>query len=163
MKATHLTSPPPGNERALLVGLETPDNNKWDHAESLQELGELVKSAGGEVVETAIQRRPSRIAATYIGQGKADELAKLCHEKNIGTVIFNNELSPAQSRNLEKIFNRKILDRTQLILDIRAAGEVKGRQAADRIGAAPISVATADRNVDPSLAPERRNRDAGSR
>ena len=62
MKATHLTSPPPGNERALLVGLETPDNNKWDHAESLQELGELVKSAGGEVVETMIQRRQAPTA-----------------------------------------------------------------------------------------------------
>jgi GTP-binding protein HflX len=120
LKATHLTSPPPGNERALLVGLETPDNNKWDHAESLQELGELVKSAGGEVVDTAIQRRPAPTAATYIGPGKADELAKLCKKENVGTVIFNHELSPAQSRNLEKIFERKILDRTQLILDIFA-------------------------------------------
>ncbi len=120
MKATHLTSPPPGNERALLVGLETPENNKWDHAESLQELGELVKSAGGEVVDTAIQRRPAPTAACYIGPGKAEELAQLCQKENVGTVIFNDELSPAQSRNLEKIFNRKILDRTQLILDIFA-------------------------------------------
>ncbi len=120
MKATHLTSPPPGNERALLIGLETPDDDKWDHAESLQELGELVKSAGGEVVDTAIQRRPAPTAATYIGPGKADELAKLCKKENVGTVIFNDELSPAQSRNLEKIFERKILDRTQLILDIFA-------------------------------------------
>ncbi len=120
MKATHLTSPPPGNERALLVGLETPDHNKWDHAESLQELGELVKSAGGEVVDTAIQRRPAPTAATYIGPGKATELATLCAKENVGTVVFNDELSPAQSRNLEKIFNRKILDRTQLILDIFA-------------------------------------------
>ncbi|HEY0257595.1 MAG TPA: hypothetical protein VGC39_09145, partial [Candidatus Methylacidiphilales bacterium] len=63
MKASHLTSPPPGNERALLVGLERPDDSKWDHAESLQELGELVKSAGGEVVETMIQRRQAPTAA----------------------------------------------------------------------------------------------------
>ena len=56
MKASHLTSPPPGNERTLLVGLELPEESKWDHAESLQELGELVKSAGGEVVETVIQQ-----------------------------------------------------------------------------------------------------------
>jgi GTP-binding protein HflX len=102
------------------VGLETPEDNKWDHAESLQELGELVKSAGGEVVDTAIQRRPAPTAATYIGPGKATELATLCAKENVGTVIFNDELSPAQSRNLEKIFNRKILDRTQLILDIFA-------------------------------------------
>ncbi len=120
MKASHLTSPPPGNERALLVGLETPDDSKWDHAESLQELGELVKSAGGEVVDTAIQRRPAPTAAYYIGPGKANELAELCKKENVGTVIFNDELSPAQSRNLEKVFERKILDRTQLILDIFA-------------------------------------------
>lgn len=120
MKASHLTAPPAGNERTLLVGLETPDNDKWDHAESLQELGELVKSAGGEVVETMIQRRESPTAAYYIGPGKANELAKLCKKENIGTVIFNDELSPAQGRNLEKVFERKILDRTQLILDIFA-------------------------------------------
>ena len=120
MKASHLTSPPPGNERTLLVGLERPDDSKWDHEESLQELGELVKSAGGEVVETMIQRRNSPTAAYYIGPGKASELADLCRKENVGTVIFNDELSPAQSRNLEKVFERKILDRTQLILDIFA-------------------------------------------
>jgi GTPase len=102
------------------VGLERPTDSKWDHAESLQELGELVKSAGGEVVETAIQRRPAPTAAYYIGPGKAAELAEVCRKGNIGTVIFNDELSPAQSRNLEKVFERKILDRTQLILDIFA-------------------------------------------
>ena len=102
------------------MGLETPDDSKWDHAEALQELGELVKSAGGEVVETAIQRRPAPTAAFYIGPGKAEELAALCKKANVGTVIFNDELSPAQSRNLEKVFERKILDRTQLILDISA-------------------------------------------
>jgi len=120
LKASHLTSPPPGNERTLLVGLERPDDSKWDHAESLQELGELVKSAGGEVVQTMIQRRPAPTAAYYIGPGKAAELAELCKKENVGTVIFNDELSPAQSRNLEKVFERKILDRTQLILDIFA-------------------------------------------
>ena len=60
------------------MGLELPDDSKWDHAESLQELGELVKSAGGEVVDTAIQRRPAPTAAYYIGPGKAAELAELC-------------------------------------------------------------------------------------
>ncbi len=120
MKASHLTSPPPGNERALLVGLELSEDSKWDHAESLQELGELVKSAGGEVVDTMIQRRAAPTAAYYIGPGKASELALLCKKENVGTVIFNDELSPAQSRNLEKVFERKILDRTQLILDIFA-------------------------------------------
>jgi GTP-binding protein HflX len=72
------------------------------------------------VVETAVQRRPAPTAAYYIGPGKASELAALCKKANVGTVIFNDELSPAQSRNLEKVFERKILDRTQLILDIFA-------------------------------------------
>lgn len=102
------------------MGLERPDDSKWDHAESLQELGELVKSAGGEVVQTMIQRRPAPTAAFYIGPGKAAELAEFCKKENVGTVIFNDELSPAQSRNLENVFERKILDRTQLILDIFA-------------------------------------------
>jgi GTP-binding protein HflX len=107
-------------ERTLLVGLERPDDSKWDHAESLQELGELVKSAGGEVVDIAIQRRHAPTAPFYIGKGKAEELAQLCGRERVGTVIFNDELSPAQSRNLETVFARKILDRTQLILDIFA-------------------------------------------
>jgi GTP-binding protein HflX len=107
-------------ERALLVGLETPEDSKWDHAESMQELGELVKSAGGEVVDVAIQRRNAPTAPFYIGKGKAEELAQLCGKERVGTVIFNDELSPAQSRNLETVFARKILDRTQLILDIFA-------------------------------------------
>lgn len=72
------------------------------------------------MVETAIQRRPAPTAAYYIGPGKATELAEVCKKGNIGTVIFNDELSPAQSRNLETVFERKILDRTQLILDIFA-------------------------------------------
>ena len=120
MKALLPTSPPSGAERTLLVGLERPDDSKWDHAESLQELGELVKSAGGEVAQTVVQRRERPTAAYYIGPGKATELAELCARDNMATVIFNDELSPAQSRNLEKVFNRKILDRTQLILDIFA-------------------------------------------
>jgi GTP-binding protein HflX len=120
LKATLPTSPPAINERTLLVGLETPEDSKWDHAESLQELGELVKSAGGEVIDVAVQRRKAPTAPYYIGKGKAEELAQLCGKERVGTVIFNDELSPAQSRNLEKLFERKILDRTQLILDIFA-------------------------------------------
>ena len=135
MKATYPTSPPAVNERALLIGLETPDDSKWDHAESLQELGELVKSAGGEVVDTQVQRRNSPTAPFYIGKGKAEELAKLCSQERVGTVIFNDELSPAQSRNLEKLFARKILDRTQLILDIFA------QRAKSRAGKLQIELA----------------------
>ena len=162
LKATHLTSPPPGNERALLVGLETPDDSKWDHAESLQELGELVKSAGGEVVDTAIQRRPAPTAAYYIGPGKANELAELCKKENVGTVIFNDELSPGAKPQPGKSFRAQdSRPHAAHPRHLRAAREIEGRQAADRAGAVAISAAAADRHVDAPVAAERRHRHAG--
>lgn len=86
--------------------------------ESLDELAELAATAGGEVVGEGTQRVETPNAATYIGKGKAGEFAVFCAEHNVDTVIFDDELSPAQTRNLEKIFEVKILDRTALILDI---------------------------------------------
>jgi GTP-binding protein HflX len=86
--------------------------------ESLDELAELTASAGGEVVGEGTQKIESRNPATYIGKGKAGEFAAFCKENGVDTVIFDDELSPAQTRNLEKIFEVKILDRTALILDI---------------------------------------------
>lgn len=86
--------------------------------ESLDELGELTETAGGEVIGEGTQKIETRNAATYIGKGKADEFARFCKQQNVDTVIFDDELSPAQTRNLEKIFGVKILDRTALILDI---------------------------------------------
>lgn len=86
----------------------------------MEELRQLAQTAGAEVVGDATQKLESPIAATYIGSGKADELAKLCQKEKVDTVIFDDELSPAQGRNLEKLFECKILDRTSLILDIFA-------------------------------------------
>ena len=86
--------------------------------ESLDELAELTASAGGEVVGEGTQKIETRNPATYIGKGKAGEFATFCKENDVDTVIFDDELSPAQTRNLEKIFEIKILDRTALILDI---------------------------------------------
>ena len=86
--------------------------------ESLDELGELAETAGGEIVGEGTQKLEAPNAATYIGKGKAEELAAFCGQHEVDTVIFDDELSPAQTRNLEKIFNAKILDRTALILDI---------------------------------------------
>src|SRR6185295_4851513 len=86
--------------------------------ESLDELAELAATAGGEVVGEGTQKLEAPNAATYIGKGKADEFAKFCGQHDVDTIIFDDELSPAQTRNLEKIFNAKILDRTALILDI---------------------------------------------
>jgi len=92
--------------------------NGSDTRDSLDELGELATTAGGEVLGEGTQKLDAPNAATYIGKGKADEFAKFCSQQNVDTVIFDDELSPAQTRNLEKIFNAKILDRTALILDI---------------------------------------------
>jgi len=86
----------------------------------MNELGELAQTAGAEVVGDGIQKMESLQAATFIGKGKAEEFADFCKRHDVDTVIFDDELSPAQSRNLEKIFNCKVLDRTSLILDIFA-------------------------------------------
>jgi len=107
-------------ERVFLVGVELKSRDSVDIHDLLAELGELATTAGAEVVGQGIQKMESLNAATFIGKGKAAEFAEFCKRHNADTVIFDDELTPAQSRNLEKIFNCKILDRTALILDIFA-------------------------------------------
>ena len=86
----------------------------------MDELNELATSAGADVVGDGTQKLETPVAATFIGSGKAKEFANDCREQDVDTVIFDDELSPAQSRNLEEVFGCKILDRTSLILDIFA-------------------------------------------
>ena len=88
--------------------------------DALDELGELATTAGGEVIGEGTQKLEAPHPATYLGKGKAGEFADFCRRQDVDTIIFDDELSPAQSRNLEKIFGAKILDRTALILDIFA-------------------------------------------
>ncbi len=107
-------------ERAVLVGLEQDGISKWDLRDSLEELRELVNSAGAEVVNTVTQKLEKPTAPYYIGKGKAELIKDSFQTQQVTSVIFDNELSPAQGRNLEHLFNRKVLDRTQLILDIFA-------------------------------------------
>ncbi len=107
-------------EKALLVGLEREGVSKWDLRESLDELAELAESAGAEVAGVVTQHLDQPTAPYYIGKGKAEHVASLCQEGALTSVIFDDELSPAQSRNLEQLTERKVLDRTQLILDIFA-------------------------------------------
>ena len=107
-------------ERVFLVGIEIKSRKDWDTQDSLEELSELAITAGGEVVGDGLQKLAAPCAATFIGKGKADEFAEHCRLADVDTVIFDDELSPAQSRNLEKVFNCKVLDRTSLILDIFA-------------------------------------------
>jgi len=108
------------SERVFLVGVELKSRDRAELRESLDELAELAQTAGAEVAGDGIQKMESLNAATFIGKGKAEEFGKFCKANDVDTVIFDDELSPAQSRNLEKIFECKILDRTALILDIFA-------------------------------------------
>ena len=107
-------------ERVFLVGLEFKSRSSWELQDSLAELQELASSAGGEVIGNGTQKLEAPVAGTFIGTGKADQFADLCRKEDVDTVIFDDELSPAQSRNLERVFNCKVLDRTSLILDIFA-------------------------------------------
>jgi GTP-binding protein HflX len=108
-------------ERVFLVGVELKNRNDWETRDSLDELAELVATAGGSVVGDGVQKLEAIHPATFIGKGKAEEFSDYCRRHQVDTVIFDDELSAAQSRNLEKLFNCKVLDRTALILDIFAA------------------------------------------
>ena len=114
------TRPKKTHERALLIGLEKHGVSKWDLQDSLEELAELANSAGAEVVDTVTQKLEKPTAPYYIGKGKAESLKPALHDRQVTSVIFDDELSPAQGRNLENLLSRKVLDRTQLILDIFA-------------------------------------------
>ena len=107
----------------------------WEVREALDELAELAVTAGAEVVGDGTQRLETPAAGTFIGRGKADEFARHCRGQEVDTVIFDDELSAAQSRNLEKVFECKVLDRTALILDIFA------RRARTREGKLQIELA----------------------
>ncbi len=106
-------------ERVLIVGVEL-QKDEIDIETSLDELEELVKAANGLVVSRITQKVDKLNAAHFIGSGKAEEIKNYCEELDITTVVFNDELSGAQLRNLEKIIDRKIVDRTNQILDIFA-------------------------------------------
>jgi GTP-binding protein HflX len=131
-----ITTPPSGaTEKTVLVGLEHDGATRWDLEDSLSELRELAATAGATVVDTVTQKLQHPTAPYYIGKGKAEEVAARCSEHGAGSVIFDDELSPAQGRNLENVTSKKVLDRTQLILDIFA------RRARSREGRLQIELA----------------------
>src|SRR6187455_887288 len=111
---------PPTTERAALVGLVTSALRRVDADQSLDELTGLAQAAGASVTLRMLQERPKPDPATFIGAGKVASLAAACAEADIDLVIFDNELTPAQLGQLEKKLERKVVDRTQLILDIFA-------------------------------------------
>ena len=104
----------------FLVGVELKSQSRWATDDSMDELSELAQTAGGDVVGSGVQKLEAPTPSMYIGTGKAAEYATFCRGNKVDTVIFDDELSPAQTRNLEKLFECKVLDRTQLILDIFA-------------------------------------------
>lgn len=104
----------------MLVGLVTPDASRWDVHDSLDELAELASTAGAVVTDRMTQALPKVNPTTYIGTGKVAELKSLIEARGSDLVIFDDDLSPVQVRNLEKALDCKLLDRSGLILDIFA-------------------------------------------
>ncbi len=113
-------------EQAVLVALDT---GEYDIESALAELRELTDTAGAAVCATLVQRREAPTKATYLGSGRVEELAELCHAQEADIVIFDCELSPTQQRNLEDALPCRVIDRTMLILDIFAgrARSAEGR------------------------------------
>ena len=122
-------------ERAALVGLVTGGARRIDAEHSLEELAGLADAAGARVVLRVLQDRPKPDPATFLGSGKVDVLAQAAAEADADLVVFDNELSPAQLRELHKRLDRKVVDRTQLILDIFA------RRARTREGKLQVELA----------------------
>jgi GTP-binding protein HflX len=107
-------------ERIVLVGVAVPPVTPNEAEAHLDELALLVDTAGADVVDRVVQRRDSPDPATYVGKGKAEELKEASLAVDADTVVFDDELTPGQSRNLEKILGRTAIDRTAVILDIFA-------------------------------------------
>ena len=111
-------------EKVIIVGCQLPTVDDWTYEQSMGELVELVDTARGEVVARLDQKRQQVDRRTFIGKGKVEELAVLIEQFEPDIVIFNAELSPAQSKNIRISLNdpdeMKLIDRTQLILDIFA-------------------------------------------
>jgi GTP-binding protein HflX len=107
-------------ERTVIVGIVTQNQNEEKLAEYLDELEFLTFTAGGEVIKRFSQKLERPNPKTFLGTGKMDEISVYIKEKNISTVIFDDELSPSQQKNISKILDCKVLDRTNLILDIFA-------------------------------------------
>ena len=122
-------------ERAALVGIVSGRARRLEAERSLEELAGLAEAAGAQVVLRVLQERPKPDPATYLGAGKIETLAASCAETSVDVVIFDTELTPAQLREIEQIVGRKVIDRTQLILDIFA------RRARTREGKLQVELA----------------------
>ncbi len=138
MHRTHIIQTHAEQERCILVGLATPLTHRHQVEEHIQELASLAHTAGAQVINSIIQDRKAPDSAYFIGRGKADELAVRISEEDIDLVIFDDELAPAQARNLEQLTKVKVLDRTGLILDIFAA-HAQTKQARTQVELAQLN------------------------
>jgi GTPase len=124
-------------ERAMLVALDTKEFSKEIVEEHLAELEELANTAGAETIFKIIQSKARMDSAYYIGKGKAEELAQLVELNDINIIIFDDDLTPVQVRNLSDLFKRKVIDRSGLILDIFAS-RAKSKEAKTQVELAQL-------------------------
>ncbi|MDD3642869.1 MAG: GTPase HflX [Candidatus Krumholzibacteria bacterium] len=135
-------TPPPSRpvERALLVGVKLPGSTFREEEANIAELGLLARTAGASISGSTIQQRTRLDGSTYIGAGKLEELAGRISEGDVDLVIFDDDLSPAQARNIEKRLSVNVIDRTELILDIFAR-RARTRQARIQVEIAQLAYA----------------------
>src|SRR5438093_2451407 len=124
-------------EQVIAVGVVLADQTRRVADEHLDELEKLIETAGGVVVAKILAKRQAPDAATWIGSGKAEEIKRLAEKQNVSLIVFDDELSPAQTRNLEKIIDTKVIDRSALILDIWA-GRARSREARPQVELAQL-------------------------
>ena len=136
--ATYTTSPSAASERAILVGLAANGTRRSEVEDTLDELGLLADTAGAVVVERTLQERDHPDKAYFIGKGKAEAVRDLAAEIDAKIIIFDDDLSPAQTRNLETLIDRKIIDRSRLILDIFSS-RAKTKEAQTQVELAQLT------------------------
>src|SRR5687768_11632963 len=125
-------------EKAILVGLILPDLTRDLVDEHLEELAKLTESAGGTVVGKILQERRSPDSATFIGRGKVATLAEMVRDRGASLVVFDDDLTPAQARNVEKEVSATVIDRSALILDIFAR-RARSREARTQVELAQLN------------------------
>ena len=126
------------HEVALLIGVLMPGQRAWELQDSLDELALLAATAGASIAGRVVCKQNRPHPATFIGSGKAQQLAGQAREQGASLVVFDDDLSPVQSRNLEETFGLKVIDRTQMILDIFA------QRARTREGRLQVELAQAE-------------------
>jgi GTP-binding protein HflX len=124
-------------ENTIAVALLLPDLTRTTAEEHLEELAKLIETAGGTVAERVMAKRPAPDAATYVGKGKAEELGRIAAHHQATLIVFDDDLSPAQLRNLEKATSVRVIDRSALILDIFAR-RARSREARTQVELAQL-------------------------